>query len=172
MRLRLALLFLPLALLACVPPPAPPPPPVAPPDTGAALRRELAALPGAVVGEAEPLTVSYPGETLFAAGSVLPLPGGTAVLDPLAAVLAAHPELNWRGTVRARTEVSPEYDAALAGKRLELLQRYFRNKGIDGERLPLTALVAPGAPLELTLAPADQPAVPASIPASSSREKR
>jgi len=167
MRLSLTILLLPCLLLACVPP-APPPPtaPSAIPTDPGVLRRQLAALPGAVAGAGEAPAVSYPAETLFAAGAALPLAGGLELLDPLAAVLSAHPDLQWRGTVRASGGVSAAYDALLASRRLELLQRYFRNKGIDEARLALTAEASAGPPLELV---AVQP--PASS-ASSVPEKR
>jgi hypothetical protein len=156
-------LALALALGACVP--SPPPPPAAPPIDPAALRRELALLPGASVGAGEPLSLSYPGEALFAAGAALPLPGGTAVLDPLARLLVAHPQLRWTGTVRAAGGVTADYDAALAQKRLELLERYFRNRGVGGDRLTLSATAGEGAPLELTVTPAQPPPSPPSSPA-------
>lgn len=147
-------LWLLLLLPACAPtpvlPPAPPAP-LPPALDGASLRLEAAALPGVSVADGEPLRLSYPGEVLFAAGAALPLPGGTALLDPLAAFLLAHPEARWTGTVRAGTGISPEYDAALAKKRQELLEAFFRNKGIAGDRLKLDVETAEGAPLELVL---------------------
>jgi hypothetical protein len=162
MRPLLALLLLPLVLLACVP--APPPAPELPAPV--LLRREMAVLPGAVVGTGDPPRLSYPGDRLFAAGAALPLAGGSELLEPLAALLAAHPELRWQGTVRAATGGGAGYDAVLAAKRLELLQRFFRNRGFDGERLTLTAETAAGPPFELA---AVQP--PASA-ATSAAEKR
>jgi len=172
MKLRLTLLLLPLLLLACAAP-APPPPPAAPPEARidpAVLRSEAAALPGAVVAAEEPLTLHYPGPALFAEGAVLPLPGGTAVLDPLAAFLAAHPELLWTGTVRAGAAESPEYGAELAAKRRELLERFFHGRGVSAGQLQLSAAAGEGVPLALTLVAEDQ--AEAASPASSSAEKQ
>jgi len=169
LRLILLLLSLSLSLPACAPPPAPPQVPAAPVLDVAALRLEAGALPGVVIGAGEPLRLEYPGEILFAAGAALPLPGGTALLDPLAEFLLTHPEVSWTGTLRAETGISPEYDAALAEKRRELLERYFRNKGIAAERLKLSATAGAGAPFELVLlAPAQSMAT---SPASSSGVK-
>lgn len=148
--------LLPLWLSACAAPPAPPVTAAPPALDAAALRRESATLPGAVAAVGEPLRLSYPGEALFAAGAALPLPGGTALLDPLADFLLSHPEALWTGTVRAAAGVSPEYDAALAQKRQELLERFFRNKGIAAERLQLAVATGEGAPLELVLATGTQ----------------
>ena len=154
MKMRsIILLLLSVSLFACV---APAPPPVV--RDPAVLRRQMEALPGAAVGPDETLRVSYPGEVLFAQGAALPLPGGTAVLDPLAALLVSHSEARGRVTVRARTEISAEYDRSLAQKRAELLERYFRNRGIPEGRLSFTTEAGDGPPLELTLeTPGDQP---------------
>lgn len=155
MKLRPVILLLSaIALFACAPPSPAPPAAVARPT----LRQQLAALPGAVFeGEGE-LRLRYPGESLFASGAALPLPGGTAMLDPLASLLVAHPGVRGAATVRALTGVSADYDRDLAQKRAELLARYFRNRGIPAERLSLTAEAGDGAPLELILAAGDQPA--------------
>lgn len=154
MKMRSIILFLLSAsLFACA---APAPPPVA--RDPAVLRQQMAALPGATVGPDETLTVSYPGEVLFAQGAALPLPGGTDVLDPLAALLVSHSESRGRVTVRAQTGISAEYDQSLAQKRAELLGRYFRNRGIPDGRLSITAEAGDGPPLELTLeTPGNQP---------------
>ena len=171
MKLRLTLLLFPLLLLACAAPP-PPAPPAAPEVRldPAALRNEAAALPGVDVAAAEPLTLSYPGAALFAEGAVLPLPGGTAVLDPLVAFLLAHPELHWAGTVRSGAAASQTYGAELAEKRLELLARFFRGRGVAAGQLQLTAEVGEGVPFELSLAGEGQSE--AASPATSLGEKR
>lgn len=131
------------------------------------LRSRLTLLPGAEVSAGNPPVVRYPGDSLFASGAALPLPGGTAVLDPLAEILASVPHLRWRGTVRAETEISREYDHALAEKRAELLARYFAGRGIAPEQLSLIPEGAAGAPLEL-VPELDQPA----SSANSSRGKK
>lgn len=130
----------------------------------AQLRRKLTALPGARVGDGDLPSVSYPGEVLFAEGAAVPLPGGTALLDPLASFLASQGDLRWRATVRAHTEGGAEHERALAEKRGELLMRYFLSRGVPGERVELATESAEGPPLELT------PLQPARD-ASSSRSK-
>jgi hypothetical protein len=147
-------LLLLLLLTACAAPPLAREqvPAAVAPNAGAAvpdLRLAAAALPGAEVGGAEPLTIRYPGQTLFTTGAVLPLAGGTWMLDPLAVFLAEAGASRWQGTVRAVTGVSAEYDLALAQKRAELLSRYFSRRGIGPDRLTLRAEAASGPAFEL-----------------------
>ncbi len=149
------------ALAACVPAPPPTVTPVVDPE---ALRRGLAALPGARVSGGEPVSAAYPGEVLFARGAALPLPGGTTLLDPLASFLLAHPETNWVVSLRADTGISPDYDLLLAEGRRALLERYFRNKGLSPPRLVLEVGEGAGAPLTLTLVAPLQPTSPESSP--------
>ncbi|AMV73849.1 hypothetical protein JCM30471_22700 [Desulfuromonas carbonis] len=144
----LALLLLTLTLVACVPS-APQAPLPERPDLDS-LRLSFGQLPGAVLSTTEPLVVSYPGEILFSAGAVLPLAGGTELLDPLAAQLAAYPQLYFSARVRAAAEPAA-YAVQLATARTELLTRYFRRRGLDASRLQLTPEVGDGPPLELTL---------------------
>lgn len=162
MRCSAVVLLVSLSLFGCAPaaPPTTAPPPV---DT-AGLHREMAKLPGARVGEGEPAVASYPGEALFGEGAAVPLPGGTALLDPLASFMAAHPDLRWQVTVRAHTGEGGEHDRALAAKRAELLTRYLEAKGVAASRLDLVAEAGEGPPLEL--AP-----VQSARDASSSRSK-
>lgn len=144
-----------LLLWGCVgvtPPPAPVVEAETPPTlSAAALRASAAPLPGVEIDPGEKLILRYPGERLFSAGAALPLAGGVEMLEPLADWLAASGRARWRGTVRAATDVSPEYDRQLAQARAELLGRYFANRGISGEKLALTAEGGTGAPLELEL---------------------
>lgn len=146
MILRVAPLLLLLALCSCVPG-APPAPPLDIP----ALSAAAAALPGVRIDSVDPLSLSYPDEVLFARGAALPLPGGPALLNPLASLLAAHPRGRWKGTVRSAGGVSPDYDLALAEKRRELLERYLRLRGVPADLVTLAAVAAEGPPLELWL---------------------
>ncbi len=143
-----------LLLWGCVGGSAPPAPVVeteAPTPSAAELRASAAPLPGVEIAAGDGLVLRYPGERLFSVGAALPLAGGVEMLDPLADWLAASGRARWRGTVRAATDVSPEYDRQLAQARAELLGRYFANRGIDGEKLELTAEGGAGAPFELEL---------------------
>ena len=143
-----------LLLWGCAGGSAPPAPVVeteAPTPSAAELRASAAPLPGVEIAAGDGLVLRYPGERLFSVGAALPLAGGVEMLDPLADWLAASGRARWRGTVRAATDVSPEYDRQLAQARAELLGRYFANRGIDGEKLELTAEGGAGAPFELEL---------------------
>lgn len=123
-----------------------------PPAWLSPLQARTLTLPGAQVTAAgDELTIAYPGASLFAAGAVLPLPGGAEVLDPLSDLLAAFPTARWNGTVRAATPHSSEYDGELAAKRAELLQRYFTNRGIAAGTVNWQSGAGDGAPLTLEL---------------------
>ena len=142
------------ALLAACAAPAPQPPAAEAPAPRAVqkdLSAEMAQLPGITVVAEEPLRGAYPGETLFAAGAVLPLPGGMEMLEPLAEFLRRHPETRWTMQVRAATEFSTDYDRSLAQTRAELLRRYFTRKGLDMQRFEFMAEAGEGAALELRL---------------------
>ena len=143
MKLRLLALLL-LTLAGCA---LPPPAPVR--TDAQTLLQKFGTLPGARVTAADPLAVSYPGETLFGSGAALPLAGGTAVLDPLAQLIGAYPELVWSGTVRATGGASAGDDGRLAAARARLLTRYFRHRGIGEGRLTLVPAAGAGAPLAL-----------------------
>ena len=164
MTLRTLAVLLAAGLLFACAAPAPKPPAKADPVS---LRLELAALPGTTVSDREPLTVSYEGEVLFSRGAVLFYAGGTELLSPLADLLLAHPEAGWLGEVRAETGLTEDYDLSLAQQRMELLRRYFVNRGIDAGRLEWSAQPGEGAPLTLSLKGDQEPSV-----SSSSAPKR
>lgn len=107
------------------------------------------ALPGANVSE-DGLQISYPGNNLFAEGSVLPLPGGMAVLEPLVNLLNNNRQFGVVVTVRSSGH-DEEYDKLLANKRLQLLETIFLNRGLEEERLQMNAASEAGAPLEIAL---------------------
>lgn len=140
--------------------PAPPPKP--------SLQELASALPVAqVVSTAEGiLRITYPQESLFSSGAVLPFAGGAEALDPLAALLRDYPQITWAANVRAATAHGADYDLALARKRSELLQRYLRNSGVAAGQVTWKESRGEGIPLELTqLLPVQPP------PASSSGAK-
>ena len=154
--------FIPLFLLLCVgcqtASPPPPPPPVAVPAPvltwSEKLQQEATTLPAAQVSTATgSLIITYPQESLFSVGSVLPLAGGAEALDPLAALLRAYPQASWDARVRAATANGAAYDLTLAQKRSELLQRYLRHAGVADDRITWQASSGDGIPLELTLRP-------------------
>jgi outer membrane protein OmpA-like peptidoglycan-associated protein len=149
---RLPWLIVALLLAACAATPPPPqtqPPPPLPHSEE--LRQRLHALPQAQSAVDGPLLVTYPEERLFADGAVLPLPGGTRVLDPLALLLREFPDLRWQATVRAQTEISTEYDQTLAQGRAQLLERYLHNRQVRSGTVTFRAAAEAGPPLEIVL---------------------
>lgn len=109
------------------------------------LNQQLLELPGAVV-DLNTMTVAYPGDVLFAPGSVLPFPGGMEVLEPLMNWMLQSAEITGEARVRSSGH-SVDYDRTLAEKRRELLERVFRNRGITSDRLKLIVDVSEGPPL-------------------------
>ncbi len=131
-----------LLLSACAPPPA---------EVPELPAEKLQTLPGALVSD-DGLVISYPGNVLFANGSVLPLPGGMTLLDPLVALLIEQRDYRAEVTVRSSGH-GVEYDRQLAEKRAELLERICRNRGLEESRVQFTAAAGGGPPLEITLQP-------------------
>lgn len=115
------------------------------------LKAEAVSLPGLAADEGEQLVLRYPAGTLFAAGAALPLAGGEEMLPPLAEWLQSHPQSRWQLRVRGDAGISPEKDLALAQKRAELLERFFRNRGLGTDRLAFVVEAGPGDTLELRL---------------------
>jgi outer membrane protein OmpA-like peptidoglycan-associated protein len=121
---------------------------------------ELAAraqtLPGAQVEKNGGLQIRYPGETLFAAGSILPLARGEELLAPLADFLKASEDRPWQVRVHAATALGEAYDQRLADKRLELLRRYLQRRGVAADGFDWQSSAGRKAPLILSL-PAASP---------------
>lgn len=154
-RLLIPLLLLPFSFgCQTTSPPLSPPEPETPLQRFGRVQQQAGTLPGATVTSTSgSLIISYPQESLFSAGSVLPLAGGAEALDPLADLLDALPEGIWEATVQAATSNGADYDSTLARRRSELLQRYLHNRGIPGERVTWQTKGGDGPPLELTLRP-------------------
>ncbi len=107
------------------------------------LLAQLAQLPGAAVTGGDAVQFSYPDGAMFGVGAVLPLPGGTGLLDPLADFFLRNPGLPWSVDVQVKTAHGVDYDQNLAEKRSELLATYLLSKGVQLEDLhfqPATAL--------------------------------
>ena len=127
-----------IGLGACSPPP---PPAAIPPSERDVVRERLLQLPGgALTEEGARLVLAYGDEVLFASGAVLPLPGGVALLDPLAQALREL-EGDWRLVVRADTADPPAYAQRLAEGRMRVLRRFLTQRGLAETRY----LLEPGA---------------------------
>ncbi len=91
---------------------------------------QVATLPCAEVGSADVVMIRYPAETIYRNGAVLPKEGGLACLEVLADWLNSTPQSRWQVTVAG--EDGHGFDPLeLAGKRQELLQRFFARKGLE-----------------------------------------
>jgi len=129
----LALLW--LTATACTPPlasqQATPPQKAGKAEEDGGLPQRLGELPGSKQLEEPGLTgVAYPEGSLFARGAVLPLPGGSALLEPLVGLLKESKSQRWRIVLSARTGQGADYDQRLAEQRMVIVQRYLQNRGV------------------------------------------
>ncbi len=110
---------------------------------------KLANLPCAETSrETNAMTISYPAETLYQNGAVLPKQTGLACLEALAGGLSSVPLSRWQATVSA--EEGYGFDPLqLAGKRQELLQRFFARKGIETKDWQWQTEIGQGQQLQL-----------------------
>ena len=91
---------------------------------------QVANLPCAEINSTGVMTISYPAETIYRNGAALPKEEGLACLEVLADWLKSVPQSHWQVTVSG--EDGYGFDPlALAGKRQELLQRFFARKGLE-----------------------------------------
>jgi hypothetical protein len=91
---------------------------------------QVAKLPCAEVNSTESITISYPTEAIYRNGAVLPKEEGLACLEVLSDWLKSVPQSRWQVTVSG--EDGHGFDPlALAGKRQELLQRFFARQGLE-----------------------------------------
>ncbi|MDH3453499.1 MAG: hypothetical protein OEL80_00010 [Desulfuromonadales bacterium] len=86
-------------------------------------------LPCAQVSSTDLVTLRYPGENLYRGGAALPKQEGLACLEVLSDWLKNVPQDRWQVTVSGEAGHGFE-PLALAGKRQELLQRFFTRKGV------------------------------------------
>jgi len=121
--------------------------PKAPVKAPITYRQEIKRLPGTTLGH-DGLQAFYAEGGLFAAGAVLPMPGGMEMLQPLIDWLHANQTLSVAAIVRA-DGADKAAAQQLAETRKQLLERVFANRGLTGERIEWTVEVGAGAPLEL-----------------------
>lgn len=114
----------------------------------AQLREAFTALPGVQVPESEPLRVLFPAGVLFAQGAVLPMPGGSGMLDRIAGLLKDS-NLSWRLILRAASGEGAEYDESLAAARAKVLKTYFNDVGLNSRMIAFQAVAEAGPLLEM-----------------------
>jgi hypothetical protein len=104
-------------------------------------------LPCSEVSNSEAVRVRYPGVTLYRGGSALPKAEGLACLEVLADWLKGVSYKQWQVTVSG--EAGYGFDPlALAGKRQQLLQRFFTRKGVDLQKWQWQAVADEGTQLQ------------------------
>lgn len=105
-------------------------------------------LPCAEVSSTEPVTIRYPAESLYRQGAVLPGMEGLACLEDLSGWLKSIPHSRWQVTVSGADGYGFD-PLALAGKRQELLQRFFTRKGIEAKSWEWQTVVGQGEQVRL-----------------------
>ncbi len=116
------------------------------------LQGEIEKLPGARIREGNPVRIRYPAGVLFGDASVLPMPGGPDLLDPLVRLIRRS-GLAWQLRVHAVSGKGAEYDSLLARERVKVLRAYLQASGVDLEKISIRVVPGPGVPLELNIAP-------------------
>lgn len=120
------------ALCACAaqPGPAPATLPATTPVVARTPAIQPANLPCATVDKTDVVTISYPAEAIYRSGAVLPKEEGLACLEVLSGWLKGLPQSRWQVTLSGEDGHGFE-PLALAGKRQELLERFFLRKDIE-----------------------------------------
>lgn len=104
-------------------------------------------LPCATVSSEETLLVRYQEGSLYLAGAVLPKQEGLACLDVLSEWLKKQKN-SWQIVVSGEAGYGVD-PLAMAGKRQELLQRFFERKGVETKNLQWQTVSEPGIQLQL-----------------------
>lgn len=99
------------------------PPPLAPSIT-------ITDLPCAETSPGDQINIVYATESLYRKGAVLPKVEGLACLEVLSDWLKTAPRTKWQVAVGGEAGYGFE-PLAIAGKREELLQRFFTRKGVE-----------------------------------------
>jgi hypothetical protein len=120
------------------------------PGDKAAPSIEVPALPCAEVVRTEGVTIRYGAEKIYRGGSVLPRQEGLVCLEALTDWLKSVPQSRWQVTSAGEAEVGFD-PQALAGKRQELLQRFFARQGIEAQTDEWQAIAGQGPQLQLQL---------------------
>jgi hypothetical protein len=104
---------------------------------------EVPALPCAEVDRTEGVTILYGAEKIYHGGSVLPSEEGLVCLEALTDWLKRVPQSRWQLPSAGEAEVGFD-PKALAGKRQELLQRFFARQEIEAQTDAWQAIVGLG----------------------------
>ena len=120
------------------------------PGDKAAPNIEVPALSCAEVVRTEGVTISYGAEKIYRGGSVLPRQEGLVCLEALTDWLKRVPQSRWQVTSAGEAELGFD-PQALAGKRQELLQRFFARQGIESQIDAWQAIAGQGPQLQLRL---------------------
>lgn len=107
-------------------------------------------MPCAEVVRAEGVTIRYEGEALYRGGSVLPREEGLVCLEALSDWLKSVPQSRWQVTSAGEADLGFD-PLALAGKRQELLQRFFARRGVESQTDGWQAVAGQGPQLQLQL---------------------
>lgn len=108
------------------------------------------ALPCAEVAKTNGVTIRYPGESIYSNGAALPREEGLACLDALTDWLKNEPQSRWQVTLAGEEGLGFD-PQALAGKRQELLQRFFTRKGVELQTEEWQTTAEQGVQLQLLL---------------------
>lgn len=111
---------------------------------------EVPALPCAEVAKINGVTIRYAGENIYSNGAALPREEGLACLDALTDWLKNEPQSRWQVTLAGEEGLGFD-PQALAGKRQELLQRFFARKGIELQTEEWQTTAEQGVQLQLRL---------------------
>ena len=106
------------------------PAPATTPAVAKAPSVQVGDLPCATINSIDPVTISYPAETIYRNGAALPKEEGLACLEDLSDWLKSVSQSRWQVTVSGEAGHGFE-PLALAAKRQELLQRFFARKGLE-----------------------------------------
>ncbi len=104
-------------------------PPATIPGVAKKLTMTVTELPCAEVSSVKSVLIRYPADNLYRNGAILPGEEGLRCLEALAQWLKSVPQSRWQVVVSG--EGGHGFDSLdLAGKRQELLQRFFTRKGV------------------------------------------
>lgn len=109
---------------------------------------QITDLPCAEVSSTDPMTIRYPADNLYRMGAVLPKEAGLTCLETLADWLKSRPQNPWQITLSGEDGLGFD-PLELAGKRQELLQRFFTRKGVEMKNWEWQTMVGQGEQMQM-----------------------